>query len=239
MEMTFGRALQNFRKKKTWSQQDLADKLDLALGRGSKKYISKSGVSKWERDERHPTEEAVEELEELLDAPKGSLLKLAGYANSAAYRRTVAGEHLDRADNLLRSVYEEHYREHLQKLTSLAKELIVDIENSRFSTKPKKRVKSTGMFGGLGLGFGAQENLLWPFLLQHLDNEFRNPLFSEQIRGKGMGAIIVAGLSKPDQNEFAHDLVEKVKERLILVSERGTFKGTCKVCESWFADKPQ
>lgn len=149
-----------------------------------------------------------------------------------------AGDWLDRGDNLLWSVYEERYRDHLQKLASLAKELMADMESGRLSTKPKKRVKSTGMFGGLGLGFRAQENLLWPFLLQHLDNEFRDPLFSKQIQGMGLVAIIAA-LSKPDQNEFAHDLVDKVKERLILVSERGTFKGTCKVCESWFADKPR
>jgi len=68
-------------------------------------------------------------------------------------------------------------------------------------------------------------------LSQHLDNEFSNPSLTAQIDQVGVAAFWVRFLKKESPEKV---LDEAVREKLVEVSERGTFAGTCKICQSYF-----
>jgi len=77
-------------------------------------------VSKWEHG-RIPPEDVVEELEEILSIPKGSLLKVAGYTNAAEYRRIQAGEELEKVDTEKEPLLKRQQKDHIKKLQQMAR----------------------------------------------------------------------------------------------------------------------
>jgi hypothetical protein len=91
------------------------------------------------------------------------------------------------------------------------------------------------MFGGLGLRrvYRAQNKPLWPFLLQHLNNEFSDPPLGGQIAQIAAAAFWAHHINK---ELFDPSLADLIREKLLLVSERGTFAGRCKICRSYFYD---
>ena len=134
----------------------------------------------------------------------------------------------------LRPNYQALYDKHLRDLTDLTQELIADIDNGNLEAprRPAKTNPKT-ISGGLGLVrvYHAQNKKLWPFLSQHLDNEFSNPSLTAQIDQVGVAAFWVRFLKKESPEKV---LDEAVREKLVEVSERGTFAGTCKICQSYF-----
>lgn len=88
MANELGGLLKKYRKKADLSQSQLVERFREA--RYEERY-GKADISKWEHG-RIPPEDVVEELEEILSTPKGLLLKAAGHASAAEYRRILAGE---------------------------------------------------------------------------------------------------------------------------------------------------
>ncbi len=134
--------------------------------------------------------------------------------------------------SVLQGIYQQLYKDHLQKLTDLTKILILDVENGKIEWHtPRSNQDKKLAFGGLGPVFSAQNNYLWPFLLQHLNAEFTNPRVTNQI-----AELISATLLKLTsyQGIPVTSLKDALKERLLLVIEKGTFKGTCEICAAYF-----
>ena len=82
----FGSLLRKCRTSVELTQRQLAE----GLRRARYEHYGESDISKWEHG-RIPSEDVVEELEEILSTPKGLLLRAAGYASAAEYRRMLGG----------------------------------------------------------------------------------------------------------------------------------------------------
>ena len=134
------------------------------------------------------------------------------------------------ADPLRLALHQRLYDEHSQKLTTLVRSLIEDIRKSNVETKTKTKAKPSP-FGNWSAVYPTQKLDLWPSLRQHLDNEFKNPSLSEQITQAALSTLF-ARFSKNKSSENA--LADAVLEKLIVLSERGTFVGACKVCEGYY-----
>lgn len=76
MSNDFGILLRMHRKEKGFSQTQLLEELQ---EEGHEIY-SKGTISKWEKGTNKPKIDVVEDLEVILDLPKGTLLKVAGYS---------------------------------------------------------------------------------------------------------------------------------------------------------------
>jgi site-specific recombinase XerD len=178
--------------------------------------------------ERQPGQQAHEET--------SSEQKLAHDRSTGEHEKTEAGERPDDAYARIRPFCWERYEEHLRKLADLTGQLITDIENGNLEP-PRHPAKTNpkSMFAGLGLArvYHAQNNRLWPSLARHLDNEFTDPRLTAQIDRVGVAAILARFLKNESQET---ELADAVREKLILVSERGTFAGRCKICRSYFYD---
>ena len=71
------------------------------------------------------------------------------------------------------------------------------------------------MFPNLGAVYYSQKLPLWPFLLQHLENEFNNPSLAEQINQVATAACWLRILKK---EPYENALFDAVLEKLVLVS---------------------
>ncbi len=118
----FGVLLKKHRKKARLSQNQIVKRLREARYEGR---YSESDVSKWEHG-RIPPEDVVEELEEILCAPKGLLLKAAGFCSAAEYRRMVEGEEQERGDRQQgeSESLKRQQMEHIRTLQDLARSTI-------------------------------------------------------------------------------------------------------------------
>jgi hypothetical protein len=128
------------------------------------------------------------------------------------------------------------YKEHLRKLAALAGELATDIENGNLERmRHPAKTDPKAPFGGLDLVriFHSQNSRLWPFLTQHLDNEFVTPKLTKQIDQTAVH-ILVNRILKIESGD--RDLAELVRNKLVLLSERGTFEGNCNICRNYFYD---
>ncbi|MFC1956618.1 helix-turn-helix domain-containing protein [Chloroflexota bacterium] len=118
MAEKFGPLLRKWRKISDLTQEQLTKELRIAIEQES---YSKSDVSKWERGNKIPTEELVEELEKILSIPKGLLLRAAGYTNAAEYRRFVAGEETEgKVDTEKEPLPKRQQKEHIEMLRQMA-----------------------------------------------------------------------------------------------------------------------
>jgi Phage integrase family len=127
--------------------------------------------------------------------------------------------------------YQRLYDEHSRKLTDLVISLIEDIKTGDVETDIKTKAKANTMFGNLGMMYPSQKQQLWSSLQQHLDNEFNNPSLSGQIV-KNAIAEGWAHYLKKEYNET--QLAGEILAKLVILSERGSFVGTCDVCEGYF-----
>jgi hypothetical protein len=146
------------------------------------------------------------------------------------------GERPDKADYHLRPIYRDLYKEHLRKLAVLAGELATDIENGNLERmRHPAKTDPKAPFGGLDLVriFHSQNSRLWPFLAQHLDNEFVTPKLTKQIDQTAVHKLVnrILKIESGDR-----DLAELVRNKLVLLSERGTFEGNCNICRNYFYD---
>jgi transcriptional regulator with XRE-family HTH domain len=70
-----GKILRQLREDNGLSQEGLGNE----LGEKADKYFNKSTISRWENGSRKPDIETIKDLEEILGAHSGILLKAAGY----------------------------------------------------------------------------------------------------------------------------------------------------------------
>jgi hypothetical protein len=131
--------------------------------------------------------------------------------------------------------YQNLYMDHLRKLAILAGELATDIENCNLERQRYPAKTNPKGFEELDLAqvLHAQNSRLWPYLSQHLDNEFVTPILTMQIARIAVD-IQITHLLKKEPREC--ELSKAVREKLVLVSERGTFEGTCDICCNYFKD---
>ncbi len=131
------------------------------------------------------------------------------------------------------------YNEHARKLAVLAGELATDVDNGAIEARRHKpKIVPNSLFPGLDLArvYKSQNGRLWRFLSQHLDNEFVTPKLTAQI-SRAAADTVIKRIGGKESDEGA--LVRSIRETLILVSERGTFKGTCDVCRGYFSESGQ
>ena len=130
------------------------------------------------------------------------------------------------------TAYQRLFDEHSRKLTVLVISLINDIKTCNVETDIKTKAKANRMLGNLSMVYPSQKEQLWPSLQRHLDNEFNNPPLSDQI----VKIAIAEGwahLLKKESSEA--QLAGEVLAKLVILSERGSFVGTCEVCDGYFA----
>jgi hypothetical protein len=79
--------------------------------------------------------------------------------------------------------------------------------------------------------YPSQKKQLWSSLLRHLDNEFNNPPLSDQILKIAIAEAWAHFLKKESsEKQLAGDVLAK----LVILSERGFFVGTCEICQGYF-----
>src|SRR5208283_3274647 len=127
--------------------------------------------------------------------------------------------------------YQRLYDEHSRKLTALVISLIDDIKTGNVETDIKTKAKANSVFSDLSMVYPSHKQQLWPSLQRHLDNEFSTPLLSAQVV---IIAIAEAWAHVQKKESIKARLAGVVLAKLIILSERGSFKGTCDVCEGYF-----
>jgi integrase/recombinase XerD len=153
--------------------------------------------------------------------------------------RPRPGERPDGAEDRLRPTCRDLYYEHVRKLAVLAGELATDIETGHLEPRrhPAKAVPNSSLPGVDVVGvYHAQNSRLWPFLAQHLDNEFSGPRLTKQIFDVAVDAVVSRVRRFMKQASREAEFVGSVREKLVLVSERGTFEGACSICRNYFFD---
>lgn len=236
MSKEFGKVLRLHRKAQNLTQTQLLDKLKNEF---DCEILSKGTISKWEHGKNTPKEDIVEALEGVLYLPRGTLLGTAGYHVEAPVEKAPP------VDTIIVKRKEKHFED----LAAIAKEVLlgehnlIDTEKNPSFGKPltgpiatKRRLVDKNEYiiiycGGSGLGvtredlssalredMSSPETMYsgWEFscLVSHLEAE--NP----DIKSKGFGSVVD---TKP------YELIETLR----LLSQRGTFKGTCLVCQDW------
>jgi len=221
MPKDFGSLLRYWRKESNdMTQTELADELKYELGG---EHYNKSDVSKWEHG-RIPNKYVVEALEKILNINDKVLLEAAGYTKI---------EVKEDEDRIQKQPDQRHY-EHWARLGKLAEELRYGLDlYAGMTCRPSR-------FGGEVMGwhyvseevtFSAQNNPLWKYLLMHLDYEFQQPKFSTEIQN-----LQTHGAWKYQRDWITRipEPIGDLQEKLWLVIERGTFKGTCAICKDWY-----
>ena len=174
--------------------------------------------------------------------PEGPTKEYSAKRNERLQESPIKGEQdlaspmrmkIESGDPCIKSFYWDRYVDHLRKLSNLVVELIRNIDNGKIEQLQNPgKIKFEGGFAPLNLKpvYPAQNNNLWPFLSQHLDNEFKKPRLTEQIDKSSLAVI----LAKLQQLEYKRsDLNVEIREKLVLISERGTFVGTCNICKTY------
>jgi len=106
-----------------------------------------------------------------------------------------------------------------------------DIKN--VNTETQRKVTDINAKSPLGVKrvYKAQNAELWPFLVKHLDNEFNGMSFEKLVSDMANTALWSQAIKKELTDAST---VQKVEELLLVVKERGTLLGKCKICESYF-----
>lgn len=139
----------------------------------------------------------------------------------------------------------EDYLDHWKRLGNLAEELMIGLEFPYFGEGRFIESRFGGRVWGawyvemegskcIKLWFSAQTKKLWNYLIVHLDVEF--PSFSKDLADfQVVVASQVTGSSlHGDKAAIAsHPKAASLRDNLWIVIERGTFKGTCNICENF------
>ena len=129
-------------------------------------------------------------------------------------------------------LYQDLYQDHIRKLIFLAGELMTDIESANLEL-PQRVIfdNPKTMFASLKRVYLAQNISLWPYLLHHLDNEFKQLSLGKQIDKLAAAEFWEKLLHT---KELEPSVKFAVQEKLLIVHERRTLRGTCQICEGYF-----
>jgi len=114
----FGSLLRKWRTSAQLTQRQLVK----GLREVGYEHYGESDISKWEHG-RTPSEDIVEELEGILSTPKGLLLRTAGYASAAEYRRLLDAESTPLQATVKESVAHEERQDFLTLLQQWREQL--------------------------------------------------------------------------------------------------------------------
>ena len=150
----------------------------------------------------------------------------------------VKGLHIDSEDNENSGTESDEtqlfqsrlYKNHTRILLELTAGLISDIENGNLEPLQKSKVNSKSIFGSFVTVFPSQNKRLWPFLLQHLNNEFNDPPIGKQINTMSVADFWARQLNP---NPLEPSIIASVIQRLNLVCKRGSVTGKCGICENY------
>ena len=136
----------------------------------------------------------------------------------------------DVAGSVRLAAYQRLYDEHSRKLTNLVILLIEDIRTGKVEAATNIKAKGWEILSNSGI-YHSQKLQLWPSLQQHLDNEFNNPSISKQVR-EIASSVFWDRIFKRESNNKG--LTDEIIEKLVIISERGSYAGTCEVCKGYF-----
>jgi hypothetical protein len=138
----------------------------------------------------------------------------------------------------LRPLHKDLYWGHQRKLLALTDRLIRDVEDLGKVMTTFEKFRQWGAKYKVGSLFEAllemqksEYSQLRPFLFQHLNDEFYNPPLEEQLTK----IVLDPNWSEAGKQEPLRAATALVLEKLLLVKERGTLLGTCRICESYFS----
>jgi len=204
----FHKLLKRYRKERHLTQQSLMDELETQ----GYSYTT-SAISKWESGKRTPPAAVVETIEDILESPKGWLLKAAGYQADAQIR--------------LLSVIEPEQAKHFQELSVVLLALASNLESYRdqIDIDSGSRVGDIVYGGWLNLIDGMpdalsveMQNIDKPLalnLLLHLGQEFPE-------------LVNINDWAQLTDDKISHDFIARLK----IKASRGDFVGNCPLCPS-------
>jgi transcriptional regulator with XRE-family HTH domain len=206
VEAEFSRLLRRFIKERRLTQRVLTEKLK------SQGYLrTESTVSKWVRGKRIPPADVVEVLEDILELPKGWLLKSAGYTADAQVR----------SSSVVNSEQARHFQELSIALLSLASNLESCQEQIDENSGPEIGEvlhggwlnMIDGVADALSVRMREVDKRLALNLLQHLKQEF--PELND-----------ISDWAQLTEDKITDDFIARLK----LKANRGDFTGTCDLC---------
>lgn len=242
MARYFGPMLKNLRKRLDLSQQELVDEI---RGKIYARKYHKSDISKWEHGTTKPPEEVVEYLEEiLLPHPDGSLLKAAGYLESAELRAR-------RSRDFERLAHQQAQVRHFDDLCRLIEQWREQLGVRVYDPYPDFVCLFPKDFKPMDaeLGYHHKGSLLWEvtrdgtvevhfavedeFLFRYLECHLPYEQMWEDFRSLKQElaeAIKRASSSPRSRAEGVVALVDQIADELDKALARRTFLGSCEVC---------
>ncbi len=223
---SFGRRLRQLRAENDLTQEQLVKELE---GKGYDAF-NKSTISRWENGLRKPKMEVIEELEDLLGASRGVLLRAAGYTVE-----TIAGEPVaPQIDPLLLKQKSDHFTD----LAGIAKALLCNglenVSSPGWTLKPNQpkyvlpNEKSANGYEAITHhDLTSRLNSNMAEILKERDWFFRH-CFVPHLKSE---------LPEDLRNQLFYTIVESQPYKLIntlrIVIAGKMFKGTCPVCKDW------
>jgi len=221
----FGRKLRQLRAENDLTQEGLGNEL---RDKGNKCF-NKSTISRWENGSRKPDTETVKDLEEILGASQGTLLRAARYLVETGTDQPVSPQ-VDHAIVRQRA-------EHDAKLVGVAERLLDNDLQRVMKWVNRKGQTEYHLFDESeehiiarltddDLTGRLEENLLAvyrDYTEWFYENCFIPHLFAE------WSEDVKTKMSKALLYEHPYELIETLR----LLAERKTFKGTCPVCKDW------
>jgi len=204
----FHKLLKQFRKERHLTQRSLMDKLK------SQGYsYTESAISKWENGKRVPPPDVVEAIEDILESPKGWLLKAAGYRVDAQIR--------------LLPVIEPEKAEHFQQLSIVLLALASNLESYRdqIDIDSSSRVGDIVYGGWLNLVDGVADAL--SVKMRDIDKSLALNLLLH-LRKEFPELANISDWAQLRDDKINHDFIARLK----IKASRGDFVGNCHLCPS-------
>jgi len=226
-ENIFGRKLKQLRVANTLTQGGLGNE----LGAKGNKCFNKSTIARWENGSRIPDPETVKDLEEILGASRGMLLRAAGHLVEINPEQPASTQ-IDPA-------IVKHREDHFADLANIAKGLLTNglsnVSLPGWTTNRSSHVKYLILNLNSDSGYDeitkeqleSQLNNNMAAILKDKDWFFRycftphlKSELPEELKAESFFKII---------EEQPYQLIESLR----ILAERKTFSGTCPVCEGW------
>lgn len=221
----FGRKLRQLRAESDLTQEELRRELN-AKGYS---FPGNSTISRWENGSRKPKMEVIEELEDILGANRGLLLRLAGYLVETSQEQAGSSQ-LDSVIVIQRSA-------HFVELADMAKSLLANglesVSCPGWTTKRSRQVKYVIPSETADSGY---DELTKEQLASRLNSNM-DTILKEQdwLLRRCFIPHLKSELPQELKTDPFFKIVEKQPYELIeilrMLAARKVFKGTCPGCE--------
>ncbi|MGA7677698.1 MAG: helix-turn-helix transcriptional regulator [Dehalococcoidia bacterium] len=212
----FGKLLRRLREERELTQDSLRNALN-DQGHGIR---SKGTISKWENGDSRPSAGAVEDLEDTLVVPRGTLLRPAGYPRDVI-------EAVSPGDPLTTKRREQHFDHLAEMADALLAKGLSGVMPAPIIERKGVKYEYVGQSGEYmtreQLSKALEENL------NEADAKFGSNDLLDLIRH-------VAAEYEPRPKRLEEVFRENPFEfvnKLRILARRKTFKGTCAICKDW------